>query len=312
MAPIVITTLPQGVFMSGDMNINPNLPSHIPPITPKTPAPTSADAASSAPVTSQQLQEDEYGIYVALAAITNTPGGIYPTPQEMYPLADSINQFCTDYDSYTAAGGSPTPAEQAVNNLLTNPDLGYRGNSIATISANVMNPPAGTTSEGWEEDLTKCYGPDSPVTGLWQLCQLMNGINPQPGNSNESLPPNVLTDANALYSTWLQINPNTINPTNPNNILLTLANQIGTLNTALEQSTPPMNATTQALYDALNAPLDQDGDTLVSDAAAVVANPDQANLETFSMDVSQDGNYIKTMLQISTGVMPTKIDMDPS
>ncbi len=300
------------------MHINPNLHSHIPPIAPKPPASTKADATSSAPVTAEQLQEDEYGIYVSLAAITNTPGGIFPTPQEMYPLADSINQFCTDYDSYTAAGNTPTTGEEAVNNLLTNPDLGYRGNSIATISANVMNPPAGTTSEGWEEDLTKCYGPDSPVTGLWQLCQLMNGINPQPGNpSTESLPPNVQTDANNLYNTWLMINPSTINPTlplppYPSNILLTLANQIGTLNTALQQSTPPMNATTQALYDALNAPLDQQGDTLVSDAAAVVANPDEANLETFSMDVSQDGNYIKTVLQISLGIMPTKIDMNPS
>lgn len=300
--------------MSGDMSVNPNLPSHIPPITPKTPAPTQADATSSTPVTADQLQEDEYGIFVSLAAITNTPQGTFPTPQEMYPLADSINQFCTDYDSYTAAGNTPTPQQQQVYGIVTNADLGYRGNSIATISANVMNPPAGTTSEGWEEDLTKCYGPGSPVTGLWQLCTLMNQINPQPGNSSgESLPPPVQTAASNLYNTWLGINPNSINPTTSGNILPTLASQIVALNTALQESTPPpMNATTQALYDALNAPLDQEGDTLVTDAAAVVANPDQTNLETFAMDISQDNNYMKTMLQISTGVMPTKIDMGPS
>ncbi|MBS0653273.1 MAG: hypothetical protein JSR39_07070 [Verrucomicrobia bacterium] len=260
-----------------------------------------------------EINEAGYEIYLSYCVITNAKDNSNLLLQEVYPLANSFVNFVNLCNEYIAAKYSPAldAGTMQIYNLLTTGNW-YPGDTVYQISSNILKPPTNNFAEDWEGVLASLYHAQDPnsISVLWNICVAIANWEPaHPPTLSEGFSQPLLADVQTLQTTWGQITTASIDPANSGNILPTLAADLVAVNTDLTNnlnSQGYLTANEQALYDALNAPLEGAFNmSLIGFANDVVSSPTSENLTWFGNFVAGANYYIVSVLEVSLESNPT-------
>lgn len=260
-----------------------------------------------------EIYETGYEIYLSYCVITNAEDNTNLLLQEVYPLANAFVRFVNLCNEYISADYTPAldAGTMQIYNLLTTGNW-YPGVTVYQICNNILTPPTNNFAQDWEGVLASLYHSQDPdsTSVLWNICTAMVTWEPaHPPTLSESFSGTLLADVQTLQATWGEITTSSIDPANSGNILSTLASNLVAVNTDLTNnlnSQGYLTANEQALYDALNAPLEGAFNmTLIGFASDVVSSPTSDSLTSFSNFVAGCNYYIVSVLAVSLNSNPT-------